>query len=125
MSTLAEPMTLTFEAFWSWLLQHPNCLLRAGTPETVVYDDDDLHWLFASEGRFLVVQVLRGKRLMGEILVDPEPVSYVEGQTGDQEGEFIFELISESEKDRMATYFFVLTHGFEEEEEGHSPARVH
>jgi hypothetical protein len=125
MSTLAEPMTLTFEAFWSWLLQHPNCLLRAGTPETVVYDDDDLHWLFASEGRFLVVQVLRGKRLMGEILVDPEPVSYVEGQTGDQEGEFIFELISESEKDRMATYFFVMAHGFEDEEEGHSPARVH
>lgn len=121
MPTLAEPVTLTFEAFWSWLVQHPNCLLRAGTPEAVVYDDDDLHWLFANEERYLVVQVLRGKRLMGEIVVDPEPVTYVEGQSGDQEGEFVFELISETEKERVATYFFVLTHGFEEEEEG----RVH
>jgi len=125
MPTLAEPVTLTFEDFWSWLLEHPNCILRAGTPETVVYDDDDLHWLFANENDYLVVQVLRGKRLMGEILVDPEPVTYVEGQSGDQEGEFVFELISESERDRVANYFFVLAHGFEDEKEGHSPARVH
>jgi len=125
MATLAEPLTLPFEAFWSWLLGHPNCILRAGTPEAVVYDDDDLHWYFAAEGRYLVAQVLRGKRPMGELLLDPEQVTYVEAQAGDQEGEFVFELIAETETERVAAYFFVLTHGYEDEDEATPSARVH
>src|ERR671935_111677 len=29
--------TLSFGAFWTWLQAHPNCILRAGTPEVVLY----------------------------------------------------------------------------------------
>lgn len=124
MAILAEPVTLPFDVFWSWLLAHPNCILRAGTPEVVLYDDEDLHWVFANEPRYLVAQLLRGKRPMGELLLDPEQVTYVEGQPGEQEGEYVFELISETESDRIATYFFVLVHGYDEEDEiQHS--RVH
>lgn len=123
MST-AEPTTLPFDAFWSWLTQHPNCILRAGTPEAVLYDDEDLHWVFASEAHYLVVQVLRGKRLMGELLVEPELVTYVEATLGDQEGEYVFEMIAESENDRVVPYFFVLLHGYDAEEEA-PHARVH
>lgn len=113
------------EQFWSWVVTHPNCILRAGTPEAVLYDDDDLHWHFASEGpHTLLVQVIRGKRVMGELFVDPEPVAYVVGSPGDQEGEFVFELIVETEKDRVMAYFFVLTHGYENEED-FTPGRVH
>src|SRR6185503_1298854 len=59
-----DPTTLSFEPFWNWLVSHPNCILRAGTPDTVIYDDEDLHWHFGAEGdSTMSVQVLRGKRL--------------------------------------------------------------
>ena len=113
---MEEPTTLSFEPFWSWLASHPNCILRAGTPEAVLYDDDDLHWHFGSEGEStVVVQVLRGKRLVGEILVEPEQVTYVQGVAGEEEGEYVFELIAESETDQVASWFFVLSHGYQSE----------
>ena len=123
-----EPLTLPFETFWSWLVAHPNCILRAGTPEAVLYDDEDLHWHFAAEStQTLLVQVIRGKRLMGELLVEPEQVTYVQGGTADREDEFVFELVSEGEADRVVTYFFVLVHAYdgEESQPGPTPARVH
>ncbi len=117
--------TLPFETFWSWLTTHPNCILRAGTPEAVVYDDSDFHWHFATEGgATLLIQVLRGKRLVGELLLDPEQITYVQGVPGDREDEYVFELIAESENDRIAAYFFVLAHGFEDETDS-TPGRVH
>jgi hypothetical protein len=120
-----EPLTLAFEPFWSWLATHPNCILRAGTPEAVLYDDDDLHWHFASEEAGThVVQVLRGKHLLGELLVEPEQVSYVQGSAGDEEGEFVFELVAENESDQVASWFFVLSHGYEAESQP-SHGRVH
>jgi hypothetical protein len=123
--TLDGPVTLSFDTFWSWLVSHPNCILRAGTPEAVLYDDEDLHWHFASEeGQTLLIQVLRGKRLLGELLVEPEQVTYVEGATGDHDGEHVFELIAETETDRVAAYFFVLAHAYQPEAP-FSPARVH
>ncbi len=115
-----EPLTLAFETFWSWVASHPNCILRAGTPEAVIYDDEDLHWHFAAEGpQTLVVQVIRGKRLVGELLIEPEQVTYVQGSAGDREDEFVFELVSETESEQVAGYFFVLTHGYEPQEPTH------
>lgn len=120
-----EPLTLPFESFWGWMVTHPNCILRASTPEAIVYDDEDYHWHFATEGpETLLIQVIRGKRLVAELFVLPEQVSYVQGFAGEQEGEYVFELISESETDRVASYSFVMTHGYETEE-GFTPARVH
>lgn len=120
-----EPLTLPFEQFWGWLVTHPNCILRAGTPESVLYDDEDLHWHFATEaGTTLLIQVVRGKRLTGELLVEPEQVSYVQGYTGDREGEYVFECVLDNESEQVVAYFFVLTHGFETEED-FTPARVH
>ena len=104
---------LPFDTFWTWLQTHPNCVIRAGTPEAVVYDDDDLHWHFTAEGsESFVVQVFRGKRLVGELLVSPGDVAYVQGSEG-EEDEYVFELISETETDRVAAYYFVLSHGYE------------
>jgi len=122
-----EPLTLPFEQFWGWLVSHPNCILRAGTPEAVIYDDEDLHWHFAAEGgTTLLVQLVRGKRLTGELLVEPEQVSYVQGYSGEREGEYVFECVVEGETEQLAAYFFVLTHGYENEaEETFTPARVH
>ena len=32
--------TLSFTTFWEWLKAHPNCILRAGTREAVVFVRD-------------------------------------------------------------------------------------
>ena len=123
--TIDEQPTLPFDVFWTWLMGHPNCILRAGTPEAVLYDDEDLHWPFAQETpETLVVQVLRGKLLVGELLLAPEQIAFVQGATGDREDEFVFELIAETDADRYPAYFFVLIHGIDEEGE-FSPSRVH
>ena len=120
-----EPHTLTFPIFWSWIVTHANCILRAGTPETVIYDDEDLHWHFAAEGPdTLVVQILRGKRLVGELLLAPDQISHVEGQATEEPGEYVFELVAAGDSDPIAAYFFVLTHGWDEDSAS-TPTRVH
>lgn len=123
---MESKITMPFDAFWRWLMTHANCILRAGTPESVLYDDDDLHWHFAAEEpSTLLVQVLRGKRLLGELLLDPEQISYVQTLPPETTDEHIFELMVENEQDRFAAYFFALVHGMDEEESGFSPGRVH
>jgi hypothetical protein len=111
------PSTLAFDVFWNWLTAHHGCILSAGTPEAVIYDDDDLHWAFGVEDDgALIVQVLHGKRVVGELFLDSEQVAYVEWGAGERDGEFAFDLISESESDRLSAYHFVLAHGYEEHE---------
>jgi hypothetical protein len=123
--SMDEIVTLGFPAFWDWLVTHPNCILRAGTPEAVLFDDDDLHWHLASaEDGVPVVQVLRGKRLMGELILVPEQITYVQGSAAEQEEEFLFELISETDTERFVAYFFVLVHGYDGGE-SFTPSRVH
>jgi hypothetical protein len=123
---MPDPLaTLPFESFWSWLLLHPNCILRAGTPDTVLFDDDHLHWHFAADGPLFFVQVIHGKRLLGELVVDTERVAYAQALGEDREGEFLFELVSESESERTAAYFFVLSHAFDEDESSGSEHAIH
>lgn len=112
--TMEISTTLQFDAFWDWLQRHPNCILRAGTPEAVLYDDDDLHWHFGREDeRVLVVQLTRGKRIVAELLVEPEAVSYIEEVPADTAEEHVFELVSDTKEGRFAPYFFVMAHGLE------------
>jgi hypothetical protein len=116
---LDEPLkTLGFTEFWGWLVQHPNCILRAGTPEAALHDDEELYWHFSADGPILYVQVVKGKRLMGELLVDPERVAYVQSLNEDDSDDVLFELVQESEQERKVAYFFVLAHGFEEQTSG-------
>lgn len=104
--------TLAFDQFWRWLQAHANCILRAGTPEAVLFDDDDLHWHFTREEQSLIVQVVRGKQVLGEILLHPADASYVEAHPGEGD-EFLFEVISDTEAARVAAWFFVLSHGYD------------
>ncbi|MEJ2081161.1 MAG: hypothetical protein P8020_10615 [Acidobacteriota bacterium] len=117
-------MTISFQTFWNWLILHPNCILRGGTPDAVLYDDEDLHWHFGEYEEVMVIQVMRGKRVLGEVFLDPERVTYVQELPPENEEEHVFELILETEKDRYPAYLFVLVHGYDElPEEGRR--RVH
>ena len=109
--------TYSFEVFWTWLMRHPNCILRAGTAEAALYDDDDFHWHFATESAVVYVQIIRGKRLLGELGIDTDRVSYVQYAGEDPEGEHLFELVVEVDAQNAASHFFVLSHGFDQEEE--------
>jgi hypothetical protein len=109
--------TLSLGVFWAWLIQHPNCILRAGSRDSVLFDDEDLHWHLTGDGPFgFLVQVVRGKHVTGEIRLNSDQITYVEGGPGEHEGEFVFELIAEDESDRTAAYFFVLSHDYEAED---------
>jgi hypothetical protein len=122
---MEERTTMPFDTFWTWLTQHPDCIVRAGTPEAVLFDDDDLHWLFSrDEEGPLVVQLVRGKRLIGELLLETQQVAYVEVGLGENPDEHVFELVAETERERFVPYFFVLAHGFDEGESD-SSRRIH
>ena len=89
-------------------------------------DDGVRHWHFATEGDdALIVQLIRGKNLVSEIVVVPGDITYVQGVAGEVEDEFVFELISETDRDRVAAYHFVLSHGYDGQETAPSRRAVH
>lgn len=115
--------SLTFKDFWPWLAEHPNCILRAGTADSVVYDDDDYHWRFGEEDmRTLLVQVMRGKRPVAELFIEPEHITSVQVTPGEK-GEYNFDLLVEWQGQTQVAYYFVLTHGFEENDKQPEPRR--
>ncbi|BBM00039.1 hypothetical protein [Microbulbifer sp. GL-2] len=121
---------IPFKEFWAWLAEHPNCILRAGSTDSVVYDDDDYHWLFAEEdAHTLLIQVMRGKRPVAEFFVEPAHVSSVRVSAGER-GEFNFDLVTEIHGQVQVIFYFVLSHGLEEaadkpDEEQRSSGRLH
>jgi hypothetical protein len=107
-------VTLPFNKFWTWLQAHANCILRAGTPEVLLFDHEEYHWHLAAEDEMtLLVQLVRGKELIGEILILPADIAYVDSIVGESE-EVTFELIAETETTREAIYHFVMAHGYDE-----------
>ncbi|OGQ92121.1 MAG: hypothetical protein A2289_04995 [Deltaproteobacteria bacterium RIFOXYA12_FULL_58_15] len=102
---------IPFDRFWNWVQDHPNCILRVASPNMVLYDDDDYHWYFgADEENACFVQVLRGKRYVGELVLDPTQVGSVTSEPAGDE-EFVFDLL---DSERHFICQFVLSHAFEE-----------
>ena len=106
--------TLSFDTFWRWLSGHVNCILRAGTPEAVLFDHEDFHWTVVEEDENTkVVQVARGKELVGEMIVFPAEIAYVQTEPSEAEGEWMFECVIEGENAREVAYHFVMAHEYE------------
>jgi hypothetical protein len=116
--TVETGSSLTFDRFWRWLKRHPNCILRAGTPESFLYDHEDLHWhLEEDEERVPTVQLVQGKQILAELVVEVRDVLFVQ-VTPDPDGEagqFLFELQGGGADEPYAAYHFVVAHGFEED----------
>ena len=110
-------LTLPFDKFWNWLQAHANCILRAGTPDALVFDHDEYHWHLATEEEFtLLVQLVRGKELVGEIVILASEIAYVNCIPGEGD-EFVFECVVETPAGREVAYHFVMTHEYDEEEQ--------
>lgn len=106
--------TIPFDVFWPWLCVHHNCIVRAGTPDTVLFDYDDYHWhLFTEEDGAHIVQLVRGKDLVGELVVIATDIAYVQSEPSDN-NEVMFECIIELVDSRDVAYHFVMAHAFDE-----------
>jgi hypothetical protein len=111
-----QTSTLPFEKFWAWLQAHANCILRAGTPDAVLFDHEDYHWhLAAEDDTTLLVQLVRGKEMVGELVVLSSDIAYVQSEPGDAE-EHVFECVVETDAAREVAYHFVMAHEFDEAE---------
>ncbi|MBJ6764984.1 serine/threonine protein kinase [Myxococcaceae bacterium JPH2] len=117
MDTLSQPTrTLNFDAFWRWLQEHTNCILRCGSADTTLFDHDDFHWVLMEEDRQHVVQVLKGKSLVAEMVMAGREVTEVtlstDPETG-SEGHFLVELFGGPKEDPQVIYHFIMAHGME------------
>jgi hypothetical protein len=108
--------TLPFDKFWTWVQAHANCIVRAGTPDALLFDHDDYHWHLAAEDELtMVVQLVRGKELVGEIVVFSSEIAYVQCEAGEAE-EYIFECVVETAAAREVAYHFVMAHEYDDAE---------
>jgi hypothetical protein len=114
---MRQKPTQSFNDFWNWLHLHVNCIIRAGTPDAVLYDDEDLHWNLERWSESYVVQLMRGKRILGEFHMFPERISFIEEERieGDREPEYQFSLMTEYEGQPVGAYIFVMSHSSSEE----------
>jgi hypothetical protein len=125
--TVETGSTIAFDAFWKWLKHHPNCILRAGTVECYLYDQDAFHWHLEEDAdRNPVVQLVQGKEMVAEMIVEARDVLFVQAVPDPESGEghYLFELVGGSKDETYAVYHFLVAHGFEEEGR-HKPALKH
>ena len=67
---------------------------------------------------------MKAKCIQRTTMLTPAHVAFVQSAVSEQEGEFVFELIHETDTEQFAGYFFVMAHGYEEES-SFTPTRVH
>lgn len=120
--TVETGTTLPFERFWRWLRRHANCIVRAGTPDAFLHDAEDLHWhLEEEEDRTPTVQLLRGKQLLAELVLERREIAFVQAlpDPDGEQGQFLFELVGGAGDEPETIYHFVVAHGFDEDTAHH------
>ncbi len=117
MNTFSEnSQASSLEVFWRWASIHYNCILRAGSDQCIIYDQSYLHWhLIEEEDDLLIVQVIRGKDLIAELIIDARQVMYVESTIQD-DNNVQFELITDVHGEPVPLYHFLMAHGYEDGE---------
>jgi len=118
---------LALERFWKWLKDHSNCILRAGTQDCYLYDQDELHWhLGEGPDRNLWVQVMSGKQLVSELVIETASVLFVQAAPDtetDEPGRFLFELVGGPKDEAYPLYHFLMAHGFDDATNQHGPLK--
>lgn len=122
-STTSTAAPLTFDAFWRFLTDHRNCLVRAGAGDTVLLDHESLHWDFFDEedGR-AVCQLVLGKALVGELVMERSDILFVQASPDVEtpgQGYWLFECMGGPKDETYPVYHFVLSHGLEGTQASH------
>lgn len=109
--------TLPFDRFWDWLMDHPNCVLSVRSDDAWLFDDDALHWaFFAEEQGTPVVNLLLGKRTVGEMVLDTSDVLHVQvalDPENVERGFHLFQVMGGPRSAPRVRYTFQLAHGFD------------
>jgi hypothetical protein len=117
MSSTTTTAPLTFDAFWRWLSDHRNCVLRVGAQDTVLFDHELAHWEFFEEPENrAVVQLIVGKSLVGEFVIERSDILFVQVQPDVEDpsrGAFVFECIGGARDENYPLYQFLLSHGMD------------
>jgi len=117
MSSENQSAPLTLERFWRWLSEHPNCVIRAGTPDSTLFDFEDYHWEFHEEEEgHAIAALIRGKNLVGELVIDKTSALFVQSSIdveAPQSGHWMFEIIGGGKDEPLPVAFFVMSHGLE------------
>ena len=116
-STKSTAAPLTFEAFWRWLQDHRNCLLRVGSNDVVLMDHELVHWdFFEEDDGSAVVQAIVGKSLVGEAIIERTDILFVQSvpelETPGSQA-WNFECIGGSREESYPIWSFLMTHGME------------
>ncbi|MBL8956756.1 MAG: serine/threonine protein kinase [Myxococcaceae bacterium] len=123
MSTKTEtPAPLTFDRFWRWLLDHPNCVIRAGSDDCTLIDHEDFHWDFLEEEEGdVVIQLVKGKALVAELILARRDVLFVQASLDVENassGYWLFELIGGPKEETFTVAHVLMSHGIEQQQ-GH------
>jgi hypothetical protein len=109
---------MPFAGFWEFLKDHANCILGASWGSAALFDEDALHWaVFDQEDHHAVLQLIRGKNLVGELVLDSRQVDEVElgpDPENPQSGHFLAELLSSARAGREVLGHVLMAHGPEE-----------
>ena len=113
---------LTFERFGRWLLDHPTCVVRAGSEQCLLLDHDDFHWDFLEEeDGHVIVQLVKGKALVAELIISRRDVQFVQASIDPENataGYWLFELIGGPKEDAFTVAHVLMSHGMEQQQ-GH------
>lgn len=122
--TETELPTLTFEQFWAWMKLHHNCIVRAGAAGFALFDDHDLHWhLTETRDGLCVVQLVRGKNLLGELTFPAADVLYVQA-TPEEEEHMLFECVGAAEEGHLTLCWFLMAHAYDEVVDAPGPSSL-
>jgi hypothetical protein len=117
MTSAPATAPLTFDQFWRWLSEHRDCVVRAGTEDLMLFDHELMHWDFfeEAEGRG-IVQLIFGKTLVGELMLERSEVLFVQSSPNVEEpksGEWFFECLGGPRDESYPLFVFVMSHGME------------
>ena len=81
----------------------------------MLYDQEDLHWhLIEEEDELLVAQLVRGKSLIAELVIDARQITYVESAV-QPDDTVLFQLVGDINGEPVPLYHFLMSHDYEEE----------
>ncbi len=112
---------MPFEQFFKWLLGHRNCLTRIEAGPVTLADNELLHWDMFDEGEASVIQLIQGKTLVAEIMIERGEVQFVQASPDLEEpnsGQWVFECIGGTPEQTFPMFAFIMTHGIEQSQ-GH------
>ena len=105
--------SLSIDELWAWLHLHYNCILRAGGPGFVVFDQPEVHWHLGTDpDGIYFVQLLRGKETTAEFTFNPGDVHYVQATAGDEE-QVLFECMGGEDGQTVPLCHFLMTHDYD------------